>query len=328
MVLRAALVGAGMMGRNHARVLPTLDGVELVAVIDENGDQHGVRGDAALFISLDELQPGDVDFAVVATPTITHESTALRLLDLGVHVLVEKPIADTADAGRRMAQRAEEKSLVGAVGHIERFNPAIQELKKRLSAGDIGDVYQIATRRQGSFPQRIGDVGVAKDLATHDIDLTAWIADSSYEFVFSQAAHKSGRHHEDMISVTGRLTSGVIVNHLVNWLSPMKERVVIVTGDKGSFVADTLTGDLTLHENGAFAVEWDSFATFRGVTEGNVTRFAYPKKEPLRAELEAFRDAVSGLDSSVVTFSEGVEVVRVAEAVITSSETEAAVWLA
>lgn len=322
MVLRATLVGVGMMGRNHARVLPTLEGIELVSVVDENGDQYGARGDTALLTSLGQLKAGSVDVAVVATPTITHESAVLHLLDLGIHVLVEKPIADTADAGRRMAQRAEAKGLVGAVGHIERFNPAIQELKKRLSAGDIGDVYQIATRRQGSFPERIGDVGVAKDLATHDIDLTAWIADSPYEFVFSQAAHKSGRHHEDMISVTGRLRSGVIVNHLVNWLSPMKERVVIVTGDKGSFVADTLTGDLTLHENGAFAVEWDSFATFRGVTEGNVTRFAFPKKEPLRAELEAFREAVSGRDSSVVTFSEGVEVVRVAEAVLESSKTQ------
>lgn len=320
MALRAALIGAGMMGRNHARVLPTLDGVELVAVVDENGDQHGVRGDALLLTSLDQLQENVVDVAVVATPTVTHEGMVLHLFDLGVHVLVEKPIADTADAGRRMALRALEKNLVGAVGHIERFNPAIQQLKKRLSAGEIGDVYQIATRRQGSFPERIGDVGVVKDLATHDIDLTAWIADSTYEFVFSQAAHKSGRLHEDMVSVTGRLTSGIIVNHLVNWLSPMKERVVIVTGDKGSFVADTLTGDLTLHENGAFAVEWDSFAAFRGVTEGNVTRFAYPKKEPLRAELEAFRDAVLGHDSRVVSFSAGVEVVRVAEAVMTSAE--------
>lgn len=327
MVLRAVLVGAGIMGRNHARVLPTLEGVTLEAVIDENGDQHGVRGDSALLASLDELRAGSADFAVVATPTITHESTVVHLLDMGLHVLVEKPIADTAEAGRRMAKRAAGKKLVCAVGHIERFNPAIQELKKRLSAGDIGEVYQIATRRQGSFPQRIGDVGVAKDLATHDIDLTAWVAGSSYEFVFSQAAHKSGRQHEDMISVTGRLRSGIIVNHLVNWLSPMKERVVIVTGDKGSFVADTLTGDLTLHENGAFAVEWESFAAFRGVTEGNVTRFAYPKKEPLKAELEAFRDAISGDDANVVTFSEGVEVVRVSEAIIKSSQTEATVRL-
>lgn len=319
MALRAVLVGAGMMGKNHARVLPSLEGVDLVAIVDENGDRHGVRGEAKLLKTIDQLPRGSVDFAIVATPTVTHESTVLRLLDLGVHVLVEKPIAESAVAGRRMAVRASQTKLVGAVGHIERFNPAVQELKARLQAGDIGEVYQIATRRQGSFPQRIGDVGVAKDLATHDIDLTAWISESEYGFVLGQAAHKSGRAHEDMISVTGRLRNGVIVNHLVNWLSPMKERVIIVTGDKGTYVADTLTGDLTLHENGAFSVEWDSFASFRGVTEGNVTRFAYPKKEPLRAELEAFRDAVKGLETPIVSFDEGVLAVEVAEGFLQSA---------
>jgi predicted dehydrogenase len=124
-----------------------------------------------------------------------------------------------------------------------------------------------------------------------------------------------------MISVSGRLVNGVIVNHVVNWLSPMKERVVVVTGDKGTFVADTLTGDLTLHENGAFAVEWESFATFRGVTEGNVTRFAYPKKEPLRSELEGFRDAIEQNGHDYVSLAEGVRVVEVADAVLLSSAT-------
>lgn len=318
-VLRAALVGAGMMGRNHARVLSALDGVQLAAVVDQDGDQHGVRGEAKLLLSLDELESLAVDIAVVATPTSSHEATVLRLLDLGIHVLVEKPIADSVDAGRRMAARALDKGLVGAVGHIERFNPAIQALKDHLGSGDIGEIYQIATRRQGPFPQRVGDVGVSKDLATHDIDLTAWISDSSYEFVFGQSAYKSGRSHEDMISVTGRLRNGIIVNHLVNWLSPMKERVVVVTGDKGTLVADTLTGDLTLHENGVFAVEWDSFAAFRGVTEGEVTRFAYTKKEPLRSELENFRDFIAAGSGEVVSLNDGIDALRVAEAILESS---------
>lgn len=327
MTLRAALVGAGMMGRNHARVLKTLDGVELAAIVDENGDQHGVRGDAALLTSLHKLKKWNIDIAVVATPTITHESMVLELLDLDIHVLVEKPIANTAEAGRRMAQRAETKSLVGAVGHIERFNPAIQELRQRLSAGDLGDVYQIATRRQGSFPNRIGDVGVAKDLATHDFDIAAWICDSSYEFVFALTSNKSGRSHEDMIAMTGRLQNGVIVSHLVNWLSPMKERKVVVTGEKGTFVADTLSGDLTLHENGAFSVDWDSFAEFRGVAEGNTTRFAFPKKEPLRAELEAFRDSTLGMKSVIASFNEGVQILSVAEAALLSSSSESPSYL-
>ena len=321
MALRAALIGTGTMGKNHARVLSSLEGVDFVAVVDELGDPHGVRGGAALLGSLEGLSSLDVDFAVVATPTSTHEDIATWLFDAGIHAFIEKPVSVDASSAQRILESCKKSSRLGAVGHIERFNPAIRELKNRLLQGEIGDVFQIATRRQGSFPARIGDVGVTKDLATHDIDLTMWVSNSDYSHVFAQSAHRSGREHEDMILVSGRLVNGVIVNHVVNWLSPMKERVVVVTGDKGTFVADTLTGDLTLHENGAFAVEWESFATFRGVTEGNVTRFAYPKKEPLRSELEGFRDAIEQNGHDYVSLAEGVRVVEVADAVLLSSAT-------
>lgn len=321
MALRAALIGAGMMGKNHARVLSELEEVDFVAVVDELGDQHGVRGGAALLRTLEELLTLNVDFAVVATPTSTHEDIATWLFRSGIHTFIEKPVSTDASSARRILEGCQESGLLGAVGHIERFNPAIRELKNRLLEQEIGDVFQIATRRQGSFPARIGDVGVTKDLATHDIDLTMWVSHSDYSHVFAQSAHRSGREHEDMISVSGRLANGAIVNHVVNWLSPMKERVVVVTGDKGTFVADTLTGDLTLHENGAFAVDWESFATFRGVTEGNVTRFAYPKKEPLRSELEGFRDAIVRNGKDYVSLAEGVRVVEIADAVLLSSAT-------
>ena len=321
MTLRAALIGAGMMGKNHARVLSELEGVDFVAVVDELGDPHGIRGGAALLGTLEELSSLDVDFAVVATPTSTHEDIATWLFDSGIHTFIEKPVSTDTSSAQRILESCQKSGLQGAVGHIERFNPAIRELKNRLLEGEIGDVFQIATRRQGSFPARIGDVGVTKDLATHDIDLTMWVSQSDYSHVFAQSAHRSGREHEDMISVSGRLANGIIVNHVVNWLSPMKERVVVVTGDKGTFVADTLTGDLTLHENGAFTVDWESFATFRGVTEGNVTRFAYPKREPLRSELEGFRDAITRNGDDYVSLAEGVRVVEVADAVLTSSET-------
>ncbi len=322
MVLRAALIGAGMMGRNHARILSSLEGVEFVAVVDELGDPHGIGGSATLVRSIDELSVLGLDFAIVATPTSTHEDMAGWLFDAGIHAFIEKPIAANSDSARRIVAKASASGCLGAVGHIERFNPAIRELKERLLRGEVGEIFQIATRRQGSFPDRIGDVGVTKDLATHDIDLTMWTTGSDYEQVFAQSVHKSGRTHEDMISVSGRLTNGTVVNHVVNWLSPMKERIVVVTGDKGTFVADTLTGDLTLHENGAFAVEWDSFAAFRGVTEGNTTRFAYSKREPLRSELEGFRDAVLGKGTDIVTLAEGLRVVEVADAILASSQTQ------
>ena len=105
------------------------------------------------------------------------------------------------------------------------------------------------TRRQGPFPGRIADVGVVKDLATHDLDLTAWVTQLDYEKVAARSLHKSGRPHEDMIAIVALLGESVIANHLVNWLSPFKERITVVTGERGCFVADTLTADLTFHEN-------------------------------------------------------------------------------
>jgi predicted dehydrogenase len=326
--LRAGLIGLGMMGRHHARVLRELDGVDLVAVADSFGDPHGVAGQLGLLSSVEELIAAGIDMAVVAVPTGLHEEVGLALAAAGVHTLVEKPIADSTEAGQRLVDAFSSNGLVGAVGHIERFNPALQSLRKRIEAGELGEVYQIATRRQGPFPARIADVGVVKDLGTHDIDLTAWLAQSRFQSIFAHITTRSGRPHEDMVAATGHLENGVITNHLVNWLSPMKERLTIVTGEKGAFVADTITADLTFFENGTVATEWESMAAFRGVSEGNVTRLAIAKPEPLRTEHEAFRDAVLGLRSDVVTMQEGLDTLRVAEAVLESATSRQIVEIA
>jgi predicted dehydrogenase len=164
-----------------------------------------------------------------------------------------------------------------------------------------------------------------KDLATHDIDLSAWLAQSPFATVSAHTTVRSGREHEDMVSFTGRLANDVITSHLVNWLSPMKERVTVVTGERGAFVADTLTGDLTFYENGTVATEWDSVAAFRGVSEGAVTRFALAKREPLRLEHEAFRDAVLGVRNDIVTLRDGLRTIAVAEAVLESAATHTTV---
>lgn len=320
-VLRAGLLGVGMMGRHHARVLRELEGVELVAIADPGGDPHGVAGALPILADIDALISEKIDIAVVAVPTAFHEDAALRLAEAGVHTLVEKPIADTVEAGQRMVEAFDAAGLVGAVGHIERFNPALQELRRRLAAGELGEVYQIATRRQGPFPSRIADVGVAKDLASHDVDLTSWVAQSDYETVFAQTAHKSGRPHEDMIAATGRLANGVVVNHLVNWLSPMKERITTVTGEAGALVADTSTADLTFYANGTIPLEWESVSSFRGVSEGDVVRYAFAKREPLRVEHENFRDAVLGHDTDVVTMQQGLRTLTVVESVLESART-------
>ncbi|MET0302439.1 MAG: Gfo/Idh/MocA family oxidoreductase [Microbacteriaceae bacterium] len=323
--LRAGLLGVGMMGRHHARVLREVPGVELVGIADPGGDPHGVAGTLPILPDIQALIDTGIDLAVVAVPTRFHEDAALALAEAGVHTLVEKPIAHTVEAGQRMVDAFAAKGLVGAVGHVERFNPALLELRRRIAAGDLGQIYQIATRRQGPFPSRIADVGVGKDLASHDIDLTAWVADSTYTTVFGQVALKSGRPHEDMVLASGRLANGIIVNHVVNWLSPMKERVTIVTGEKGTLLADTSTGDLTLYDNATFPLEWESVTAFRGVSEGDVTRFAIPKREPLRVEHEAFRDAILGVPSDVVTMEQGLRTLAVVEGVLESAASGQAV---
>ncbi|MCK2036320.1 Gfo/Idh/MocA family oxidoreductase [Microbacterium sp. SSW1-49] len=327
MVLRAGLLGVGMMGRHHARVLREIDGVDLVAIADPGGDPHGVAGDLDILPDIDALIAAGIDTAVVAVPTRFHEDAALKLAAAGVHTLVEKPIAHDVAAGQRMVEAFDAAGLVGAVGHIERFNPALQELRRRIEADELGAVYQVTTRRQGPFPSRIADVGVAKDLASHDVDLTAWVVQSDYERVFAQTAFKSGREHEDMITITGRTASGVIVNNIVNWLSPMKERVTVVTGEKGAFVADTSTGDLTFYANGTIPLEWESVSSFRGVSEGDVTRYAFAKREPLRVEHEAFRDAVLGQKTDVVTMEQGLRTLAVVEAALESASTGASIIL-
>jgi predicted dehydrogenase len=317
--LRAGLLGVGMMGRHHARVLRDLDGVELVAVADPGGDPHRVAVGLPLLADVEALSRERIDIAVVAIPTRFHADAAFALADAGVHTLIEKPIADDSEVGQQMSAMFRDAGLVGAVGHVERFNPALQQLRMRLDGGDIGAVYQIATRRQSTFPGRVGDVGVAKDLGTHDVDLTAWVARSPYRSVSAHTAFKSGRSFEDMIAVTGRLDNGIIANHLVNWLSPMKERVTVVTGEGGTYVADTAAGDLTFHANGTATLEWESVSVFRGVSEGDTTRFAFPRKEPLRAELEAFVSAVHGAQTELSTMDEAVHALQVVEAILASA---------
>ncbi|MDO5634124.1 MAG: Gfo/Idh/MocA family oxidoreductase, partial [Micrococcus sp.] len=245
----------------------------------------------------------------------------LKLAGAGVHVMVEKPIAHSTQAGARLVQAFDEAGLVGAVGHIERFNPALQEMRRRIQAGEIGRVLQISTLRQGGFPARIADVGVVKDLATHDIDLTAWLADSAFERVGAETVTASGREHEDMVVAVGRLRGGVVTNHVVNWLSPVKIRQTTVTGELGAFVADTVAADLTFQANGSVSTQWDAVSAFRGVSEGDVTRLAISKPEPLRTEHEAFRDAILGVRSDHVSMAEGLDTLRVAEAMISSAQT-------
>lgn len=326
--LRAGLIGLGAMGRHHGRVLGGLDGVDLVAVADDGNDLHSVAGGRPLVRSIHELIKIGIDYCVVAVPTRYHEDVGLALADSDVHALIEKPLAQDTASAQRLADAFDERGLIGAVGHIERYNPALQSARARLAHGEIGDLYQVTTRRQGPFPARIADVGVVMDLATHDIDLTAWVTQEPFTSVVARTVSKSGREFEDLVAAVGCLNNGTVTNHLVNWLSPLKERVTIITGERGTFVADTTTADLTFYANGSIPTTWDDIAHFRGVSEGDVVRYAIAKPEPLLVEHENFRNAVLGKDNDIVTMRQGLATVEVAEAVIESARTGETVLLA
>ena len=301
--LRAGLIGLGVMGRNHMRVLQSLADVELVAAVDPLGRAHHASMRLDVLHTVRELIDRGIDFCVVATPTRTHQVIGQELAEAGVPALIEKPLAHDGKAAQAIVEAFARNGVLGCVGHIERFNPALQDLRRRLACGELGALYQLATRRQQPFPVRISDTGVILDLATHDIDLTAWVTGSTYRSVSACVAHRRGTVHEDLMSAVAELSSGIVATHLADWLSPFKERVTTVTGERGCFVADTLTTDIRFYQ------------------KGRTIRYAIPKSEPLMMELSNFVAAVRGESAELVTLQEGLAAVAVAEAFLESAAT-------
>lgn len=320
--LKAGVIGLGVMGRHHVRVLSSLPGVDLVSVYDPLGDLTGSIDPNIVCLSIEQVLYNSLDYCVVAVPTTLHEMIALKAIEMRSNVLIEKPIADTVESALRIKNSLDEGGLVGAVGHIERFNPALIKAKELISCGDLGKVYQIFTRRQGFFPSRIADVGVVKDLGTHDIDLTSWLVDGRYEKVTAHTAYYSGKGHEDLVTIIGQLSNGTVATHVIDWLSSYKVRKTTIVGEKGCLVADTINCTLTLYKNGSFID-----GQFNGSSAGDTVQYDIDKKEPLVIEHENFRDYVLHLPNSVATVDNGIETLRVAEAVLESARVSATISL-
>ena len=320
--MRGAVLGLGMIGRHHARLLQSTPQVAFAGAVDPAGDIHGAVSDPALvFSSVAELLAGGpLDFAIIAVPTEEHVAAVREVTAAGASVLVEKPIAASAAAGRELIEIVEEAGVHGAVGHVERCNPALIELRSRVNDGQLGELFLIATERVGPFPDRIRDVGVVKDLATHDLDLVRWLGGAPIASLAGPTQDRMGRPHEDLVLISGALTSGVSFNSIVDWLSPTKVRRTRVLGERGMLVADTLTADLTFYENGSVGSEWGATQSLRGVSEGDVTRYALARREPLRVQLDRFLDLLGGsADSQVVSLAEALETIASAEAVLESA---------
>ncbi|MCX7809117.1 MAG: Gfo/Idh/MocA family oxidoreductase, partial [Deltaproteobacteria bacterium] len=246
-MLRVAVIGAGSMGRNHARVLRTTKDVEIVAIVDPEVERAKelvrIYGGKA-FGCVDDALMNAVDAAVVAVPTHLHYQVAAPLLRAGVHLLVEKPLASTVEEAEALRRLAEQNRCVLAVGHIERFNPAVRLLAERLAEGRIGRVFEVRARRLGPFPVRIRDVGVVLDLATHDLDIFRFLLRSEVMRVFAEGLGALCTQREDSVTALLRFESGAIGVIEASWITPTKVRELIVVGEGGMFRVDYLTQDL------------------------------------------------------------------------------------
>lgn len=324
MTLRVAVVGAGSMGRNHARVLQTLPSVEVTAVVDP--DENAARAVGRLhggkaYMSLADALASPIDAAVVATPTQLHFDVARTLLGAGVHVLVEKPIAATLEQARELARVAERERRILAVGHVERFNPAVRLLARKLQQGALGRIFEVRSRRVGPFPARVRDVGVALDLATHDLDVMRFVVGTEVDRVYAEAKREIHTSREDLVSAVLRFSDDVVGSLEVNWLTPTKTRELTVTGERGMFHVDYLTQDLHFFENAdAAPIGWATMSVLRGVSEGSMTRLVVRKTEPLRVELEEFLAAVATGDvSRIVSPADAIRALELAEALTRSA---------
>lgn len=297
--MRVGVVGVGIMGSNHARVFAGLPDTQLVAVADPDVKQAEfvarTLGCAAVS-DIGALLDLKLDAVTIAAPTHLHREVALACIARGVHVMVEKPIASSVEEGNEIIDAARRAGLTLMVGHVERFNPAVEAIKDAIRNEDI---LSIAITRVGPFPPRMSNVGVVIDLAVHDIDLIQWFTDSNIVEVQPQLSSAIAER-EDIALLQFRTASGVLAHINTNWLTPFKARNVIIA-TRGKYVQGDL---LTRQVTECFGFQPDGSYSMRHLSVGHA--------EPLRAELLAFLRAVRTGQAPAVTGEEGVASLEIA----------------
>ena len=309
-LLRVGVVGVGVMGSNHARVLSEMSGVQLVGIADPDRKQRDLVTRAVgcpAFSDMDALLRSGIDAVTIAAPTHLHHDLALECISRGVNLMVEKPIASNVAEARAIVAAARRAGVTLMIGHVERFNPAVESIKRWVKDQDI---LSIAITRVGPFPPRMSNVGVVIDLAVHDIDLIRWFTE--LEIVEIQPQLSSAvAEREDIALLQFRTASGVLAHINTNWLTPFKARNIhIATRDK-YLIADLLTLQVTE----CFGFQTDGSYSMRHLSVGYA--------EPLRAELVAFVNAVRRGETPPVTGEEGVASLEIAMRCLAAPAAEA-----
>jgi predicted dehydrogenase len=323
--LKVAVIGAGTMGMNHLRVLHDSTGpaLQLVGVAERDEPtlaravhRFHVAGFADYRQLLWETCP---DLVAVVVPTNLHFEVAAYALDQGLHVLIEKPVTPTVDEALALKARATHRGQTVAVGHIERFNPAVIALKQLVMDGHLGQIFSLHARRIGPYPPRIRDVGVALDLATHDLDAMRYLIDADVERAFAETLWHVHPQQEDLLFGILRFRNGAVGMLDVNWLTPTKVRELSVTGEHGMYHINYLTQDLYFYENDYSPMHWDALRSQLGVSEGTMTRLKVHKREPLQAQYDDVVLAIREGRPPAVTLDDGVAALRLAHQLIGST---------
>lgn len=300
--IRVGVIGVGAMGRHHARIYHELAEAELVGVADVNKQAAATVAaeyHTKAFTDCEQLLKNDLNAVSIAVPTSLHEEIARKAAQYGVHMLIEKPLANSLESADRIIDAARRENLKLMIGHIERFNPAIVKLKELIAAHELGQILSISCRRVGPDPPRVRDVGIIIDLAVHDIDAITHLYGKRATNVYAVGGN-SFHIKEDYASILLRYedrTSGIVET---NWLTPHKIRKITVTGTEGVAEADYLDQSLEI---------WG---------EGFVRDVHIDKREPLRNELEHFLHCVANGEKPSPSGEEGKYTLYVALSAIKS----------
>jgi predicted dehydrogenase len=328
--LRIGLAGLGSMGRNHLRILASRTDIRLAAIADPVADALAsavaTSGAQAFDEPLAMIAEAELDALVIAAPTTSHVPLALAAIQRKIAVLVEKPLAESAEEGERIVIAARERGVPVQVGHVERFNPAVLELGRLIKDGWLSSIYSIASRRAGPFPDRIRDVGVTIDLATHDADILSWIAGERPSRVYAETAQRIHASHEDLLFGLLHFPSGATGMLDVNWLTPAKRRQLVVVGEEGMFELDYLTQRLTF-TRATDTTNPRLIGGYAPTFEGDVAELPVISGEPLAAEIEAFLRIVREGGRPLVDAEDGLWAVAIATSLLTAAATGQAVDL-
>ncbi len=308
--MRIIQIGVGGWGKNHTRILAEL-GV-LVAICDadfQKSKEYGEKYSINYYQSLDELLSSEkFDGAFVVTPTSTHTEITRKLLEARKHVFVEKPMTYKSEDGEKLAKLAEKNKVILTCGYIERFNPAVEIVKKMVNEKKFGDLVMLEFHRENRMPLHIKDVGIIYDTSVHDIDTANWLFDDMPQVIFARAG-KIKHEHEDFASIMLGYKNDKVAIISSNWITPKKVRKFKAVCTEAIISSDFISQEIILEK------------------DEESKKVQNEKQEPLLLEIKSFLGAIEGKNEQVVKSQEAVNVTKIAEAALLSSQKGIPIYL-